>query len=160
MMSKYLIISLILSTLFYSFSCNSGSDKNGKVLSEAEKEKMYAEAEQRAIEKIEKNRPAQSSAEENIKIYGSWSKVNNLACTDSYPNTLSLNKDGTFSSMDGSAGKIKWSEGTYVLNSEDEISISAVGLEPSIHQYRFFSKMAMLTIHLSEECTLVYKKNL
>jgi len=156
------ILSLI-ALVSFSFSCNdaakeagANATENAVQLTEAEKEKMYKEAEERARKKI------QNGADENSLnlVAGKWSKVNSLPCTDGYPNLLNLGADGIFSTDDKVSNGLKWTNGSYNLKNQDEIIFINEAEETNSYQFKHFPKMAMITIHLSSDCTLVYKKNL
>jgi len=152
---RFYILTLV-AVLSLSFSCNSSSE-NSTQLTEAEKKKMYDEAEQRAKEKIEENYSTEKSV---TTIEGKWSKTNNLPCTDGFPNTLNLSKGGGFSTDDMPTTGLEWVSGSYKITSEDEITLRNAEKNEKSYQFRHFPKMAIVTLHLSEECTLVYKKSL
>lgn len=146
---------LFIALLSLSFSCNN-SNQESKTLTVEEKETMYQEAEKRALDNIEQHQKEKSFA----IVEGTWAKVNSLPCTDGFPNILNLSAGGSFSTEDKTLNGLEWVEGTFSLKNNDEITFSDLNEKSNSYQFRHFDKMAMITIHLSSECTLVYKKNL
>jgi len=158
------VLIIFIALISFSFSCNDGetnSETAGTAVSaeiptQEENEKLYKEAEERARESIEKGMATKSFK----LVEGSWSKVNSLPCTDSFPNSLNLMSDGSFSTDDQNVAGLEWSSGSFNLKNQDEITFSDGSNKSNTYQFRHFAKMAMITIHLTGECTLVYKKNL
>lgn len=146
---------VLVSLCCMAFSCQN-STNSSDTLTEEEKAKMYNDAEERARKNIEEKTEAKSFAE----IAGKWSKVKSQACTDNFPNTIQFSTDGSFSSSDNSGSDLQWAEGKYNIANDEEITFTNTESESSSFQYRYFTKMAMITIHLSEDCTLLYKKNI